>query len=318
MRVKYISPTSLGLFYKNETLYYLRYLAKKRLPREPQTEAMSVGSAFDAFVKAYLYKNLHGGGGDAQYSLQALFESQVAEPLRDWAWNAGHYVFKEYQRSGALADIMLGMLGSEEEPRFEFDVGGEVGGVPFFGKPDLSFRNKQGARVIYDWKVNGFCSKNGAAPKKGYVSLGYSSEWDYRRGERGRCNNTVDMAGVLINPTPFEETNESWATQLSIYSWCLGIPVGEPTIIGIDQIACKGGGEVGQGLRFASHRAIVSRGFQEQTLSTAQHMWSVINSDWFFRGLTREESQRRCKVLDTYVLGVEACDDFGFGKERVW
>ena len=48
---KYISPSALKLFEKNPTEYYLKYLADAHPPRSPQTQPMSVGSAFDAFVK---------------------------------------------------------------------------------------------------------------------------------------------------------------------------------------------------------------------------------------------------------------------------
>ncbi|KKK99128.1 hypothetical protein LCGC14_2635890, partial [marine sediment metagenome] len=87
MRIpEYLSPTSISLWQKDEELFYQRYLSENRLPREPQTQPMSIGSAFDAFCKSYLHEALFGKGADPCYSRGYLFEEQVQEHNRDWAW----------------------------------------------------------------------------------------------------------------------------------------------------------------------------------------------------------------------------------------
>lgn len=69
-------------------------------------------------------------------------------------------MFECYLKSGALSNMMIELNRAAGEPRFEFSiqgtVSGEVGEIPLLGRPDIFFINDQGARVIWDWKVNGF------------------------------------------------------------------------------------------------------------------------------------------------------------------
>ena len=56
---EYLSPTSLNVWKRDQEQFYLQYLAEKRPPREPQTQPMAVGAAFDAYVKSYLYNRYY-------------------------------------------------------------------------------------------------------------------------------------------------------------------------------------------------------------------------------------------------------------------
>lgn len=56
----YISPTALKLYRDNRDEYYLRYLADTKSPRDGQTQPMSIGSAFDAYVKSDIHTKLFG------------------------------------------------------------------------------------------------------------------------------------------------------------------------------------------------------------------------------------------------------------------
>ena len=67
---------------------------------------MSIGSAFDAFLKSHLHKVLFGGT-DPRFELEAIFEEQVESHNRDWAKVHGEYVFNFYRECGALADLHL-------------------------------------------------------------------------------------------------------------------------------------------------------------------------------------------------------------------
>ncbi|GAF74341.1 unnamed protein product, partial [marine sediment metagenome] len=168
---KYLSPTSVSLWQQDTELFYSRYLADNKLPRDPQTQPMSIGSSFDAYAKSYLHEKLYGKNVDSRYNLRTLFEEQVSEHNRDWAWEHGKYVFDEYKRAGCFADLLLELGKAVAKPRFEFTISDEISNVPLLGKPDIFFINEEGARVVYDWKVNGYCSKSIKSPAKGYVKL---------------------------------------------------------------------------------------------------------------------------------------------------
>lgn len=297
---KYMSPTSLKTFEDDPVKYYLRYLADDRPDRDPQTEPMSVGSSFDAHVKSYLVEKLFGKA-EGKYELTALFEAQVERHNRDFALKAGKHCFDVYKKSGALADLMIDLNKSVGDPKFEFSIQGAIGGeregkfrdigIPLLGKPDVFFINSQGCHCIFDWKVNGYCSKSGASPTKGYIGLRNSEG-----GNKGHHKDAHPMVinGIMINIAFFlEDVNMGWATQLAIYAWLIGEDIGAEFVIGIDQLACRKGD-----IRIAQHRSKISPDFQNLLFERLVIAWSVINSDHFFRDMSIEDSRMRCKLLD--------------------
>lgn len=291
MRIpKYLSPTSVKLFYDNIEDFYQRYLSDNKKPRDPQTRPMAIGSAFDAYVKSYLHQSLFGKGADERYDLITIFEAQVQEHNRDWAWIEGEKIFNLYKNNGCLADLMLELGQAIGPPRFEFEVRGELEGVPLLGKPDIFFINKEGARVIYDWKVNGYCSPRLKSPMKGYIKL--------REGNNCKQHKDcliINHNGIDINIAMFLEDGDSgWADQLSVYGWLLGEPVGsEQLVTGIDQICGPA-----DRLRFATHRLRVSPNYQEALATNIVNAWDIIISEWIFRDMSEEDSTARCRILD--------------------
>jgi hypothetical protein len=302
---QHLSPTSLNWFYKNQQEFYLMYLADQRPPRFPQTRPMSVGSAFDAYAKSYLHERIFGLGHDPKFAFDAIFEAQVEVQNRDWAREAGKHIFDEYKRNGVLADLLLDLQKAIGPPRFELEVKGAINGyregvtmtrgdVPFLGKPDVAYINKFGANVILDWKVNGYCSPRNTSPMQGYVRLREDGS------NKGQHKNAQLMShkGIMINIAGFLETfDEEWATQLGIYGWLCGMDIGSDFIVAIDQVVCKPA-QPRPMLRFAEHRLRVSADYQWRIFAKAQQAWEIIHSDHFFRDMSREESQERCKVLD--------------------
>lgn len=316
-KIEYLSPTSLSLFYKDQTEFYMRYLADKKPAREPQTQPMSVGSSFDAYIKSFLYEGIFGKGHDARFNLENIFEKQVESQNRDEALVAGEYVFKEYQRSGAITDLMLELESSASSPRFEFDLSGvlkeaTIGAVHLLGKPDLFYINKHGMQVTFDWKVNGYYSKYNVSPVKGYVRL--------RENGLLKCHHKDAVPsvvkGTMINiAQPLNSVQQDWAQQLAIYMWLCGVDIGSnDCIAAVDQVVCKAGGKYPT-LRFAEHRAKISREFQYLVFGKAVKAWNQIHSDHYFVNLTKEQSQERCKLLDNYVETVEAKAD---GSDDEW
>jgi hypothetical protein len=302
----------------------MNYLTASRPPREPQTQPMSVGSAFDAFVKHDLHVGLFGKNhkDSGKFDRVNLFEAQVEPHNREWAKRAGEYVFKCYKECGALADLMLELNKSVSDPRFEMSIEGVVdgsregvsgskGGVPLLGKPDLYFINEEGAHCIVDWKVNGFCSKSATSPMPGYIKIRDAFSWNDCKASRGPEMHKDcfprRFCGMEINGATYLETlNDSWAAQLSTYCWLLGEPVGKEVVCGIDQIVCKprGATEGYPFLRVATHRSLVSENYQFKILNDYQNLWSILNEKelYFFRDLSFEASKAKCELLDTQAV----------------
>ena len=311
-KVEYLSPTAISTWLKDKKEFYLAYLCETRIPRFHQTQPMSIGSSFDAYVKSFLHERLFGKDKDSRFNLVTLFEAQVEAHNRDWAWEHGKYVFDCYQRSGALADLLLELESSIGTPRFEIEVRGVVNGhregvtrqmdgVTFLGKPDVFYINKHGCHVILDFKVNGYCSRYNISPKPGYLRL---------RGAQitGPHKDCIPMAwnGTMINMGRFlEDIDQDWARQLAIYGWLVGLEVGEECVVAIDQIVCKPTGMAYPTIRIAEHRLRTKPDFQWQTYALAQEVWETVHSDHIFRDLPLPDSKSQCELLDAQALSLK-------------
>lgn len=316
-RPEYISPSQISCYRKDPEEYYTRYIAVNKSHREPQTQAMSIGSAFDAYAKSYLHQALFGKGNDPKYGFDALFCAQVEEQWRDWAKLHGMYVFDAYRQSGALADLLSELQQAVNAPKFEIDIRGvindhresvidKIENVVLLGKPDVFFINKHAANVILDWKVNGYVSKYKKSPTPGYVRLRGDSKKD---GPHTDAKLAIHH-GVLINTAQaIHEINIDWGTQLSIYAWLSGCAVGGDYIAGIDQIVCSNNGSEFPDLRFAEHRSTIPSSFQFETFALAKDLWDRINNGHYFREMSIEDSEARCTLLDTQVLELAKMDD---------
>lgn len=297
---KYLSPTSVALFYSSIDEFYLKYLADTPPPRMPQTAPMSVGSAFDAHVKSYIYEKFYGKK-DPDFELTTIFEKQVEPQNRDFALEAGAYCFECYKKYGSLADLMLELDAASEAPRMEFTVEGKVAhdtcvdGVPLSGKPDLRFVTKEGLQVVYDWKVNGYCGNGNTSPAKGYVMVRGDVSFN-KLNQMHKDTHLMHVGGLRINIGQYlEQVKEDWAQQLSIYSWLLGMPVGADFVIGIDQLVFQ---NPGRKCRIAAHRCKISPLYQRECFSKIAWAWKVIQSGHIFRDLTPEASGQKQAMLD--------------------
>lgn len=323
----YMSPTSLKVFESNREEYYIRYLAEARPPKLPQTQPMSIGSAFDAYIKSYLHYALFGNYG--MFEKETIFEKQVEPHNRDWARVAGGYAFDVYKQCGALADMMLELGTAVNAPRFEFDLLGEIdtniGPVPIMGKPDVYFINGEGGRVILDWKVNGYCSRSATSPMKGYVmcrdgwrSLSKKPSAGNRMPHKD-CIPTL-FKGLKINSQEYmEDLNAEWAAQLTMYAWLLGEEIGsQDLIVGVDQIVGQPSGNSEEclcslvpgelikrkfehrvpWLRIASHRVRIGATYQFDLRGRLESAWNAITSGHIFTGRDRADSDVLCAVLE--------------------
>lgn len=314
----YLSPTSVSMFYRNRDEFYLRYCAENSPPRMPQTQPMSIGSAFDAHIKSYLSKVLFDEIPDG-FALQDIFNTQVEPRNREWAWEESQYVFDCYKKSGAIADLMSEIKIATSKPRMEFTVQKEINGIPLLGKPDLFFPIP-GQNFLLDWKVNGYCSKSATSPCKGFKCI--RDGWDSSRAPASRgCNNPHKDAvimmhnGVMINVAQYlEEVNESWAEQLTIYGWIMGNNMDEEILVGIDQLVFKPDYPNRPLMRVAQHRTRISVDFQHQLFDKIQVVWDALQTGHVFTELSEKESEAKQLALDEYYRAFEG--DQNDPKER--
>jgi hypothetical protein len=311
-RPKYLSPTNISKFYSDIEEWYLSYLAEHRPPRYPQTQPMAIGAAFDAYWKSYMVEKLFGFTNMPEFELTAIFENQVEPHNRDWAIIHGKHAFESYKLSGALASLMFELEHASHPPRFEFTIEDkiydkDIGGIPILGKPDLYFITKGSNHIVYDAKVNGYCSKSNTSPKAGYIMC--KDGWSHEKHSRTHNKHHKDcqlmmVSEMMINIACYlEDIDESWATQLATYGWLLGEPVGSNFVTGIEQLVSKPNGEFPL-IRIASHRLRIGKTFQELTLSKYAKVWKLLSLDdkelkeSLFEDMTPEQSSERCDALD--------------------
>jgi len=284
----YLSPTSVAQFHKDREEYYRKYLGAK-MPRMAQTEPMSVGSAFDAYVKNYLAVSLGmseaTSSGEDSLDLDYLLTHQVEEANREFAYEAGKHCFLTYKRLGACAELMKelesgGNIKFESTVRATMSTG--VEGLPdmtLMGKPDLYFYNKDGELVIIDWKVNGYCSKSGASPRKGFVRMLASKGGQLVKTCHKDAQPMLDGGLILNVAAPLDTCDPSWAAQVGIYGWVLNATNGRDPrgaiIAGIDQLACKPASG-GVAIRVASQRSRISLPFQAKLWDDCIECWAAI------------------------------------------
>ncbi len=271
---EYISPSALTMFRrKDKTEYFMRYLVLDRPDRMPQTKPMSVGSAFDAYVKHEISLKL---GIKSDFTV--LFESQVDVANRDYALEAGRVCMDAYVVSGAMADIIT-LLKQSDNIELELVGEGEIavggGTCKLLGKPDLKF-TIVGVPVMLDWKVNGYCSAGNTSPKAGYIMC--RDGWVGKQS-RSHCSSHKDAYvmlsdGLMCNVADtFEELYPDWAMQVAPYGWMCGIPVGERHPAIIHQLACGPAG-----VRVAQHCAYISSDYQVKLAAEYCQLWDIINN----------------------------------------
>lgn len=290
--LEYFSPSSFSIYEKSKEEFFLQYLADVKAPRLAQTKPMSIGSAFDAYIKNFLHDNLFGKGHDPKFDLITLFNTQVEKQNRSWAFEHGRYVFDCYRKSGALSDLMLELESSKSKPNFEFEIRGPIKNVTLLGRPDLYFINKHGNKIILDWKLNGYCGNYNTSPISGYLKLRpYGGQ--HRDCFAGPFNGSIINLNQYLNIV-----RPDWAIQLSLYAWLLGCEIGEQFIVAIDQIVAKPSKTDYPDLRIAEHRLRVQSDFQQQLFSKIELAWETVHSNHYFRELSLEESQAKCIQLE--------------------
>ena len=310
----FLSPSSISKFETDRTTFFERYLSPVKVQRPPQEDYMSMGSAFDAFVKSQISIDIfgHNSTEGGQFDREKLFESQVEPHNRDIVWPRAMDLWDQYLHSGAYGSLLGDIAKSPIAPEMEFTARGEIEGVPLLGKPDLKYYTPTMLKVIGDWKVNGSMSNTGASPVQGYQicrdTYGSSTNGKSHKARRLKKDASdkvykdytpFDLAGTTINEWFMEDYSVDWADQLSIYSWLLGEPIGsEQYIIRMEQISCRP--VKTQPLpraKFATHMSRISKGYQESVLARVKMCWSTIESGHIFTDVSKESSDEICEQL---------------------
>lgn len=298
---RYLSPSSIHLWQKDEEEFYKKYLSDVPYPKQPSCNYFALGSGFDAFVKAYIHKAVFGNEGE--YGKRKLFEEQVDKDFWDSAWVDSTLVFEAYKKAGCLADLFLDLKQAISPPNFEFTLNSEVNGIPLLGKPDMFYLSKTGHKVVTDWKVTGMYGKSLKSPCKGYIKFRESGKLD--KAHKNAV--VVEHCGTAINAAIYlEEASKDYADQLAVYSWLLGEPVGsENWVARIDQCT----GPLSR-LRFATHCCRVSEGWGRGFFDVAKNLWEIIQSGWIFRNMDESESRALQGLLDSESNG--DTNEYGF------
>lgn len=308
--IETLSYSAMSLWESRPEEFFLTRLSKNRPPRTLQERPAAAGSAFDAYVKSRLHRELFGNLGDSKYGFEALFEAQVEPQNRDWARVEGSYIFDCYETSGFYTSILKELNASKEPPRFEFTVQADLNGVPFLGKPDGRWVTPMDIHVVHDWKVNGFCSKHAVSPCKSYMLCrdGFVSE------KQSKSNGTehkeflgVALRDITVNASYMEVSNSDWADQLSLYGWALGEKIGdEDVVLSVHQIVGKPMPEGRPQLRVAQYRARVKRDYQLKLAERIKKCWDAITSGHIFPDMSRADSEARCELLEMSATGLQS------------
>lgn len=295
--VKYLSYSGFKLFEQDPEGYYRRYLTPNRPPRDPQNHYMAIGSAFDAFVKADLHKEFVNDG-DAKYTKDALFETQVEAHNRDVARQDGMILYSRYKALGAYDALRREMKGCIN-PRFESEITAELeitrlpGSIQVLGKPDVQYVHREGARVVHDFKCQGYYSKSPPSPNPGFLTM-LNGEKDH--GSMHKSAMPRMHKGFMINGNaPLHLYCSDWAEQLTIYAWSLGCQVGDDYILSIDQILSN---KVKNTSRVARHAAICTDEWQNKFYARLHRCWQAVKTGHVFLNLPYDQSVARCQAID--------------------
>lgn len=270
-----LSYSSWSLWRNNPEKWVVKYLTDR--PKEPQTQPMALGSAFDARVKGYICKCL--GMVD---NTDELYELQVDPTMRSVVWQDSLELFRNYQKLGCVAYLLKDMEGAIVPPVFEHSITHELrfddASIYITGKPDVFYVNRNAMRVVLDWKVNGYYSASRLSPTKGYV-------WRSSTGRSHRDVTGIIHRGMLISVDGLDST---WASQMTIYAWLSGASVGEEFGVGIDQLIKD---------EVIRHRARVTEEYQLALWADIAAAYMYISTEWYLPHLTKEESKERVAFL---------------------
>lgn len=291
---KRLSLSALSLAESNREEFFYRYIVPKdiRPKREPQTGPMSVGSAFDAIVKAQINRDL-----DLQlagFRMRDLIDAQCEPETLPESFEIAAELWEQYVECGAYGNLRQLIEKSATDVKMEYNLTAVIGGVPLLGKPDLHFGTLHSSHVITDWKVSGSCSTHGVSPQQGYmIALDVNGTRTHGKPHK-KFKPVMHPGGIVVNSVPMNETTDYWADQLATYAWCLGEPVGSQDFIArIEQIAVRPGLRA----KCVVHQSTIDSDYQHRLLERYQKIWDACQTGYIFDDLSRAESDDKCEAL---------------------
>jgi hypothetical protein len=273
---EYLSPSSLKQVERDPVAFYLARCGPEeaRPPKEQQIIQMCVGTAFDAFVKEAIGKELQIPCPPLEELLKGIEEPS----LRKDAMEIGGVLFKNYEKLGCLAALIKeGVREVDLKPERTVVpgtarqlLGREMGGVPIFGYPDALLVMSDGTRVVLDWKTT-----TSGSPAPGYLRR-FHSQNPMMRYE----------APHERHGEPLESLSQDWADQLATYSWLLRDHVGlgesfKPCHAAIDQVVYKLSEDKKTVIQVqvAQYRTFISGPHQVELRERYKRAWDAIQEE---------------------------------------
>jgi len=265
---------------------------------------MAFGSAFDSFVKHALVRHLYGEQAVQRgepYHLETLFASTVDPEQQAWAWETGKWAFSKYQEFGAFDALLSEMKDAKSLPKFEDNLNATITlpsgtQIPLHGYPDGWYRNAEDQLIILDWKCNGYKAKSNISPRKHYI-LQRPKLTPYKTATVKEFNGITINEGIC-----FSEVSPEWATQILLYSWMLGEPVGHsPVVAQIDQILLKPSKTEQEiltpGCRIVTYRSLILEEFQQKVISQLEDVWKAVQRGSIYLNMDEEEAHQRVQQM---------------------
>jgi len=264
--IPYISPSSFQNMMNQPNKFYLQRLVNNPLPREPQGLAAANGSAFDYWIKKKLLDEMN-----RPYKEEELMQSIELkdDKAKERALNVGKIFYTYYCLFIKKLNIPWSWFADVELDRtFTFHE------IPLRGKLDCIYCSKYYKKMVpMDWKLTGSESHSSPTPK--YQRLVSEDE---------------DKVHKDYYPEiPFNEIDETWATQLCIYGWELGRSnvIWEEFDSQIHEMTITEKGKI----RLAIFHGILTIPFQQRIYNNLKLFWENLQNGNFINILASQFSK---------------------------
>jgi hypothetical protein len=265
-QITHISPSTFADWKRCQYKVYLKKQSGEIQPTYKSSLAMSIGSAFDAFIKEYIAKKR--GIKSPLLDLNLMLTKNIPESLRPEAIKQGRELAKIYIDLGLAAPYLEKIY----DIKLEQELYIQINHIPILGQLDMIANG-----VPFDWKTRGF-ENNSAYPHKGWQ----------RHIKYNTNNGTFDILEQDA-PISMENKNPAWATQLMFYNWLAGNEAKSSYYVH-EICKCK------DSIHFVLHTGTISLPFALTLIQDLTLMWEQLcNSGSDDIGLSVIEVPKPCK-----------------------
>lgn len=247
-QITHISPSTFADWKRCQYKVYLKKQSGEILPTFKSSLAMTIGIAFDAFIKDYIAKKR--GIRSPLLDLNYMLTKSIPEELREESIKQGREIAKIYIELGLAKPYLENIY----DILLEQELYAQINHVPILGQLDMIVNG-----IPFDWKTRGF-ENNRAYPHKGW--------------HRHVKYNTRDGSHVLIGEDPhisMEDKNTPWAIQMMFYNWLVGNEVKRTYYI---HEICK----CDDYIHFVLHKGEISCAFELYLIKDLKLMWEHITN----------------------------------------